>query len=805
MTSPLDGKVSGFGLDVDTLHEFMSGAPGEIEVGDGSVPTLRKLVVDVKDAALVAIDQQLGDFHEAAAAVAQKKTAAEVAAAAADLAAQISAARGRTYTTPADGVNAAGTPAGVGLNEFFTVIGTGKIALDLYKNVAGAPVKQTGKSLRSADSLKSVILGAVGKNKFDKDEIAAGYALNGSGAPFVSPGRNVSSFLPVAPSTDHRCTSVNKLAWFDASHTLLSFVPSTTVVLTSPPTAAWALLELMDAQLAGAQFEVGSTPTPYESFRYLSPPATVDRNSIRAREVRSSAIDGGAVKPLHVEGMKYLNMHDSTTLVVGSFLSLTDGFTETPSGGFDHTDWILASPLQQYTANEMSRVLFYREDRSLISTSASLTYTTPADCRWKRFNLNHGVAFRFQVNEGATATAPFPQPYRGTPSWLYIPPATKAQLTAITGRLYNLCDAWYAWQSGAKFPIAMLGDSTTDGNGTTGYVARPTSPYEFGVDVVRTAAHPKVLEDIVRAATGSTVARVYNLGYTGQRTTWALANIDALLSGAFTDTKMVGISYLNDRTLNLNLYQSNFYRDTNALIAAILAKGMQPFLVTVQPTTMPSFSLGAPEANASSGDIEAVANCIYRQLAQKWGLELVDLNRFGRDFQTYSAFRLYNSSMAAQDGIYEAPGNTIHWANIGHKYRAELIFAHICPRVLWTALGEQIDFASQFIKSTVDYTQITQLAVPDGSWKIQSKAAKATADDTLLQDCWLFNNYRGRLNLTAHAADALTGAYVKLNGVTTTMDSLSKAIGTLEMGLHHIEAWSGATTSVNWRGFKAQP
>lgn len=80
---------------------------------------------------------------------------AEAARVAAELASAVALARGRTYATPAAGVNAAGTPPGVGLNEYFTVpSASAQGAVDLYRNVAGAAVLQVGKTIPNSDAVK---------------------------------------------------------------------------------------------------------------------------------------------------------------------------------------------------------------------------------------------------------------------------------------------------------------------------------------------------------------------------------------------------------------------------------------------------------------------------------------------------------------------------------------------------------------------------------------------------------------------------------------------------------------------------
>lgn len=63
-------------------------------------------------------------------------------------------------------------------------------------------------------------------------------------------------------------------------------------------------------------------------------------------------------------------------------------------------------------------------------------------------------------------------------------------------RICTLHDAWVSWCSGEKFPIAFFGDSTTDGNTTTGYERN-----QFGKDSLNPNAYCKILEDRLREAT----------------------------------------------------------------------------------------------------------------------------------------------------------------------------------------------------------------------------------------------------------------------------------------------------------------
>lgn len=101
---------------------------------------------------------QAGIATTKAGEAAASATAAAASAASSATAADVANARGKTYATPAAGVNPAGTPPGVGLNEFFTVPSPNVDgALDLYQNVAGSYVLQVNKTIPNVASVQKAL------------------------------------------------------------------------------------------------------------------------------------------------------------------------------------------------------------------------------------------------------------------------------------------------------------------------------------------------------------------------------------------------------------------------------------------------------------------------------------------------------------------------------------------------------------------------------------------------------------------------------------------------------------------------
>lgn len=634
------------------------------------------------------------------------------------------------------------------------------------------------------------IEGVQGKNLFDKSKVTSGKGLGDAGPEITAATRSVSGFIAVLPNTAYSFTATTKVCFYDSSKNFVQLSVGALANVITNSSAAFMRIDAATTSLDQVQAEIGALKTLYEPYEIVLKDNVVSEKNLKQNSVGSSKIKSMSITARHFDDVTFLNMHNAATLRKGLTLSLTDGYTETVTTSFDVTDFIPCKPNKTYTANEMSRVLFYAEDGTFISMSADRTFTTPTNCHRLRFNLSYLVSYRFQLNEGTTTPSVVPQPYKFSLNQLYIPPQTKTELSATLGRKTNLSDAWYAWRNNEKFPIAFLGDSTTNGNGTTGFAYRDAAA-SLGQDYIAPNSYTSVFQSLIREITGNTVMRAYNAGFSGRNAAWALANIDAIFGEAYADAKMIGISLgINDRTASAALYASNFYRDIEGIIKWCFNRGIQPFLLTSQPVTIPSWP-----GEGTGSDIQEVANEIKKNLAAKYDLELVDVSKFGEQFMQYSAKPLLNN-------IMEANSNVIHFGDGGHKFTAELLFAHFCKRCIWTTQGEQLDYATQLMFSNIEHAQIKQINPFKQGFKIELNTTQATAENKLLQEFWVFNAGRKQLNLAAYYANAVVGQYVQVDGVQTTIASQGQALATLDLGLHKIKAYSSATTALDWLGFK---
>lgn len=641
--------------------------------------------------------------------------------------------------------------------------------------------------------------GVLGKNLFDKSKVTNGKGLGDAGPEITAATRSVSDFIPVSANTAYSFTATTKVCFYDVNKVFVQLSVGALANVISHANAAFIRVDAATALLDTVQVEQGVNKTAYEPFGLVKlKPKSVTESNLSEKSVTSAKIAPLAVLPEHVLETVWMNMHNPTLLRIGFTISDVNGINETVNNSYDITEYIPCLPNTQYASSGQNGVFLYRQDGSFISKlSYTGTFTTPPDCYQMRFQIATQVSRRFQLNEGATVAATQQQHKQYKLRNFIQDLPSNIAMRPVLGRKYNLSDAWVAWRNGEKFPVCFLGDSTTNGNGTSGFVSRTAgvdTQYDFTVDYVAPNAYPKVTQDLIREATGNNTARIYNAGFGGQRATWAAANMDQIMGYAYADTKMVGISHgINDRTANPKLFADNFYRDIELIIKWCLEHGMQPFLITTQPVTIPDQSLPAPSASGSS--IDEVANSIKKNLAEKWGLEIIDVNKFGQQFMQYSTKPLLNN-------IMEAGSNVIHFGDGGHKFTAELMFAHFCKRCIWTTEGERLDYSTQLMKSEINYDQLKQINPFKQGFKLELNTTQAEATNRLLQDFYIFNAGRKQLNLTAYYANAVVGQYVEVDGVQTTITQQGQNLGTLDLGLHKIKAYSSATTQLDWLGFR---
>lgn len=348
----------------------------------------------------------------------------------------------------------------------------------------------------------------------------------------------------------------------------------------------------------------------------------------------------------------------------------------------------------------------------------------------------------------------------------------------------RLIDAFYKWIEGEKYPIGIMGDSTTDGDSTTGQTSHSSADTASGgvgkADHQPPNAYTTKLQTALRAVTGNGVMRIYNLGYSGSQINTYKNNINALLSGPYSDVKMMGIRYgINDRLLytTYSAFFNGMVTDLSATVDALLAKGIQPFLITTQPILDASIFTNSGFPLRTSEAIKACVGDAIKKVSEKYDLEIIDLNS-----------TLYTLMNESSYNIATVFGDGLHFGDLGHKLTSDALFAKLYPSTIFTDARDKIllSFDNQKIKSNIT-AALTKFNTDADGFKMKSNFASAS--DILIAEFTVFADRQYKIQ-------SFGTATVTVNGAAYTTDMI------VQPGLVKLTARTGALSSVDFRGFK---
>lgn len=519
--------------------------------------------------------------------------------------------------------------------------------------------------------------------------------------------------------------------------------------------------------------------------------------------LNSGAIDSGIrwnenrqIKPETICGFKRLtnNLFNKFDAVNNKFLSqhLTWLDGETFSDYFT-SGYIRVEPSRTYTLSPVWSVSYFTKQYVLIGSSAevsntTLTVTVPDNGYYIRFRALMANKNSVMVNEGSTLL-PFEE-YQAV--YEFMPSAKPTRKHTLRQALCN----WYA---GEKFPIGFFGDSTTDGMKTTsggGHETQDTNAGGWGrVDYINTDAYPHKLEVLLKAATGSDALRVYNIGYSGRSFKSVLPHYDDIFGHAYADVKMVGIVFgINDRlTTDAKAYYDEFRQNLTYTVEYLYAKGIQPFMVTTQAILEP-FCPTTLEAQyyplRDSENVNTIANGIMREVAEEYGLEVIDMNAYGEFMMNYS-----------QIPMNDFCTDNLHFKNAGHTAESEYLYSVLCGRCAYVRKGDVLTFASQKVKSKCPADHVENFATVKDGFKVYAEYTRTDTADIVLQDFVIYVDEKAPVTLSAFCVAANT-QHVVVDDAEYTITNAVQEVCTLDVGVHRIKAMSGASTSVNWIGFK---
>lgn len=307
----------------------------------------------------------------------------------------------------------------------------------------------------------------------------------------------------------------------------------------------------------------------------------------------------------------------------------------------------------------------------------------------------------------------------------------------------TLHDAWVAWENNEKFPVAFFGDSTFDGNQTSGWIRN-----EIGQDHQPPNAFTTYLQDLIRKYTDSTAARIYNAGFSGQTADWGYSNISDIFSGAYSDVKMIGIGFgINDRLNKTSTkdYKEQFKKNMENIIIWCFKNNIQPFLITTQATVEPGSIDSLNYPYRTSENINSIANTVKKELSKKYNIELIDMNYYTSKF-------MENNGIDPLKDIIST--DHLHFVDKGHKFESEVLFAYFNPRVIILDGKKhmKLDFTSQYIKSNISSDRVSlednQINLWYTNYLFNSfiYCDKEDISDVLLQD-FIILNLSNNLNL----------------------------------------------------------
>lgn len=626
------------------------------------------------------------------------------------------------------------------------------LGTDVKKAMTGGSVAVVGTDSVGQENLKSgaleyfrhnksnyypLLLKSNPKNLFNKNTAIDGYyVVRNTGELAENSYYSASDYIPVVAGSYYVKNNTEQLAFYDSNKAYVSGLPSTTTSgFQVPDGAYYARICCQTKDKDKLQFESGTSSTDYQPY----------------------------VTDLKLDIQDYFNKFSVNMLkdINNIELGIIDGNLEVDTAAktvkiystvvFSTNNWYTThSVTLTYTTNSSVMILFSKETASfmLLEDKADLINTTNLLLIGIIYNNNiYNTLSKYTVNG------------RGN---------SKEQ------EVYTLKKCYMDWLKGLKSPICFLGDSTIDGDTTTGNTVNV-----IGQDVQDPNTFTTKLQVLLREETGNSTLRIYNAGFSGKQADWAYNNITSIME-PFKDSKIVLIGYgINDRKTDYYTYYKDFYERIENLIKWCLNNNYEPILLTTQ-ATCENYLDTTSSLSRTKESINTCANTVKKELAKKYNLELIDVNYFTNKFLLYSQ---YSQSQISADGI--------HFGDVGHQYEAGLFFKEIVPGVIEVKGDTLISLLHQNSKSNVNHN----FYASGDKFKDIFYFTREETTELTLQDVWIFNNTNKQIKIKCTGT---ANVYLD-NALSTCTGTLE--IDNVELGLHHIIVKTNST-NVNWSGIE---
>ena len=342
-------------------------------------------------------------------------------------------------------------------------------------------------------------------------------------------------------------------------------------------------------------------------------------------------------------------------------------------------------------------------------------------------------------------------------------------------------DYWAARMHGGETVIITgYGDSTSDGNGSSGWTANPTIPvtgFPWPTAPLANSDHnaeaPNAwlakLQTILRQYHRNNNISVYNAGYSGQQMQNGWANYyfeKAVLQNPYIpsnpDIVIIGFG-LNDITDAGNKITEHIAQ-TIEVMKKVIAAGATPVLMTCDANWR---SYNGWNSGTSGRDNEEAAAQI--DAAKKYMAEVLGVSIIDQDFMQ----KTWMSKNSDYSNQYQLQPDGLHWGDTGHAMKAAFVAQSFMPDILrcYGTDIERICWMDSRMRYSKDYTSSW---VPDTGfegykysrfpriWYVQ--AADYVPNEVIFdffvwsegnQDSLIYRNF-GNSNIgSAYAADQL--------------------------------------------------
>ena len=242
--------------------------------------------------------------------------------------------------------------------------------------------------------------------------------------------------------------------------------------------------------------------------------------------------------------------------------------------------------------------------------------------------------------------------------------AVTATTSNFTARLDEVVARMAA---GEATSIAFYGDSTTDGYGTTSWVANPTDGSGNATGTIDqntvggTNAYPKILQELLREIYSNTGIATFNAGYSGKRLDngWAVANYQtAVINNTFYGVPDVTVIAFGLNDISVTGSQINdFLTQSRILIARIIEDGTLPILMTADAM----FRNGDTDDTRDHKESVRQLDEIQRYLAKEFNIPI---------FEMGNALKAWAQNNSDRMGWAQMQPDALHFEDKGHIFKA---------------------------------------------------------------------------------------------------------------------------------------